>query len=155
LPHLLPLVTDSGKHGASGVHPSHFQRKIKHMRFLIVDDFDTMIKITKDVLNDLGYEDIITARNGEQAYQILTKEKIDFIVSDWNMPVMTGIELLKKVRGNPKLAHIPFLMVTAESEKDHIVEAIQAKVDQYILKPFNQEMLAQKIGFILHKKVKP
>ncbi|MFZ5773695.1 MAG: response regulator, partial [Thermodesulfobacteriota bacterium] len=96
-----------------------------------------------------------TARNGEQAYQILTKEKIDFIVSDWNMPVMTGIELLKKVRGNPQLAHIPFLMVTAESEKDHIVEAIQAKVDQYILKPFNQEMLAQKIGFILHKKVKP
>ncbi|MBU0910324.1 MAG: response regulator [Proteobacteria bacterium] len=122
------------------------------MRFLVVDDFDTMIKITKNVLDDLGYQDIITARNGEQAYQILTKEKIDFIISDWNMPVMTGIELLKKVRGNPKLAHIPFLMVTAESEKDHIVEAIQAKVDQYILKPFNQEMLAQKIGFILHNK---
>jgi len=124
------------------------------MKFLIVDDFDTMIKIIKNVLNDLGYEDVITARNGEQAYQILTKEKIDFIISDWNMPVMTGIELLKKVKGTPKLAHIPFLMVTAESEKDHIVEAIQAKVDQYIIKPFNQEMLAEKIGFALHKKEK-
>jgi two-component system chemotaxis response regulator CheY len=124
------------------------------MKFLVVDDFDTMIKIIKNVLGDLGHEDVITARNGEQAYQILSKEKIDFIISDWNMPVMTGIELLKKVKGNPKLAHIPFLMVTAESEKDHIVEAIQAKVDQYIIKPFNQEMLAQKISFALHKKEK-
>lgn len=124
------------------------------MKFLVVDDFDTMIKIIKNVLGDLGHEDVITARNGEQAYQILSKEKIDFIISDWNMPVMTGIELLKKVKGNPKLAHIPFLMVTAESEKDHIVEAIQAKVDQYIIKPFNQEMLGQKISFALHKKEK-
>ncbi|MCJ7601241.1 MAG: response regulator [Desulfobulbaceae bacterium] len=122
------------------------------MRFLVVDDLDTMIRIIKNTLGDLGYEDIITARNGEQAYHILTKEKIDFIISDWNMPVMTGIELLKKVKGTPKLAHIPFLMMTAEAEKDHIVEAIQAKVDQYIIKPFNQEMLAKKIGFALHKK---
>lgn len=124
------------------------------MRFLVVDDFDTMIRIIKNVLGELGYEDVITARNGEQAYQILSKEKIDFIISDWNMPVMTGIELLKKVKANSELAHIPFLMVTAEAEKEHIVEAIQAKVDQYIIKPFNQEMLAQKIGFALHKKEK-
>lgn len=122
------------------------------MRFLVVDDFDTMIRIIKNVLGELGYEDVVTARNGEQAYQILCKEKIDFIISDWNMPVMTGIELLKKVKGTPELAKIPFLMVTAEAEKDHIVEAIQAKVDQYIIKPFNQAMLAQKIGFALHKK---
>jgi two-component system chemotaxis response regulator CheY len=123
------------------------------MKFLVVDDFDTMIRIIKNVLGELGYEDVITARNGEQAYQILTKEKIDFIISDWNMPVMTGIELLKKVKGTPALANIPFLMVTAEAEKANIVEAIQAKVDQYIIKPFNQEMLAQKINFALHKKV--
>ena len=122
------------------------------MRILVVDDFDTMIRIIKNVLNDLGYNNIITARNGEQAYQILTKEKIDFIISDWNMPVMTGIELLKKVKGDPKLAHIPFLMVTAEAEKEHIVEAIQAKVDQYIIKPFNSVMLAEKINFAMHKK---
>lgn len=124
------------------------------MRFLVVDDFDTMIRIIKNVLGELGYEDVITARNGEQAYQILGKEKIDFIISDWNMPVMTGIELLKKVKGTPELAHIPFLMVTAEAEKEHIVEAIQAKVDQYIIKPFTQEMLAQKINFALHKREK-
>ncbi len=122
------------------------------MRILIVDDFDTMIRIIKNVLNELGYNNIITARNGEQAYQIVSKEKIDFIISDWNMPVMTGIELLKKVKGDPALAHIPFLMVTAEAEKEHIVEAIQAKVDQYIIKPFNSVMLAEKINFALHKK---
>jgi len=124
------------------------------MRFLVVDDFDTMIRIIKNVLGELGYDDVVTARNGEQAFQILTKEKIDFIISDWNMPVMTGIELLKKVKGTPELAKISFLMVTAEAEKEHIVEAIQAKVDQYIIKPFNQEMLAQKISFALHKKEK-
>lgn len=122
------------------------------MRFLVVDDFDTMVRIIKNVLSELGHDDVVTARNGEQAYQILTKDKIDFIISDWNMPVMTGIELLKKVKSTPEMANIPFLMVTAEAEKDNIVEAIQAKVDQYILKPFNQEMLAQKIAFALHKK---
>lgn len=123
-----------------------------NMRILVVDDFDTMIRIIKNVLSDLGYENIITARNGEQAYQILNKDKIDFIISDWNMPVMTGIELLKKVKGNPALAHIPFLMVTAEAEKEHIVEAIQAKVDQYIIKPFTAATLGEKINFALHKK---
>ena len=123
-----------------------------NMRILVVDDFDTMIRIIKNVLGDLGYDNVITARNGEQAFQIISKEKIDFIISDWNMPVMTGIELLKKVKGDPALAHIPFLMVTAEAEKEHIVEAIQAKVDQYIIKPFNSVMLAEKINFALHKK---
>jgi two-component system chemotaxis response regulator CheY len=122
------------------------------MRFLVVDDFDTMIRIIKNVLGELGHEDVTTARNGEQAYQILTKEKIDFIISDWNMPIMTGIELLKKVKSTPDMKHIPFLMVTAEAEKEHIVEAIQAKVDQYIIKPFTQDMLAQKINQALHKK---
>jgi len=122
------------------------------MRFLVVDDFDTMVRIIKNVLGELGHNDVVTARNGEQAYQILTKNKIDFIISDWNMPVMTGIELLKKVKATPAMANIPFLMVTAEAEKDNIVEAIQAKVDQYILKPFNPEMLAQKIACALHKK---
>lgn len=122
------------------------------MRILVVDDFDTMIRIIKNVLNDLGYENVITARNGEQACQILGHEKIDFIISDWNMPVMTGIELLKKVKGTPEWAHIPFLMVTAEAEKEHIVEAIQAKVDQYIIKPFTSDMLREKINFALHKK---
>lgn len=122
------------------------------MRILVVDDFDTMIRIIKNILNDLGYNNVITARNGEQACQILGKDKIDFIISDWNMPVMTGIELLKKVKGSPEWSHIPFLMVTAEAEKEHIVEAIQAKVDQYIIKPFTPGMLVEKINFALHKK---
>ncbi len=122
------------------------------MRILVVDDFDTMIRIIKNVLSELGYDNIITARNGEQAFQILSKEKIDFIISDWNMPVMTGIELLKKVKGTPGMDHIPFLMVTAEAEKEHIVEAIQAKVDQYIIKPFTAATLSEKIKFALHKK---
>ena len=122
------------------------------MRFLLVDDFDTMIRIMKNILNDLGFNNVTTARNGEQACQILAREKIDFIISDWNMPVMTGIELLKKVKGSPEWSHIPFLMVTAEAEKDHIVEAIQNKVDQYIIKPFTPGMLAEKIKCALHKK---
>lgn len=122
------------------------------MRILVVDDFDTMIRIIKNILNDLGYNNVITARNGEQACQILAKEKINFIISDWNMPVMNGIELLKKVKGSKEWSHIPFLMVTAEAEKEHIVEAIQAKVDQYIIKPFTPEMLVEKINFALHKK---
>ncbi len=122
------------------------------IKFLVVDDFDTMIRIIKNVLNELGYDDVATARHGEQACEVLSHQKIDFIISDWNMPVMTGIELLKRVKGNPEWAHIPFLMVTAEAEKEHIIEAIQAKVDQYIIKPFTAAMLAEKINFALRKK---
>jgi two-component system chemotaxis response regulator CheY len=121
-------------------------------KFLVVDDLDTMLRILRNLLMELGYDNIVTARNGEQACQILSREKIDFIVSDWNMPVMSGIELLKKVRSTPEWSHIPFLMVTAESEKSHIVEAIQAKVDQYILKPFTSIMLRDKINLALRKK---
>ncbi len=119
------------------------------IKILVVDDFDTMVHIIRNTLNELGYEDIVTARNGAQAYEILQRERIDFIISDWNMPIMSGIELLKTVRATPGLADIPFLMVTAEAEKEHILEAIQAKVDQYIIKPFNGQMLATKIKFAL------
>ena len=113
--------------------------------FLIVDDFDTMIRIIRNILNDLGCYNIKTARDGEKAYHILKKEKVDFIISDWNMPKMTGLELLKKVRSTPEWAELPFLMVTAEAEKDNIVEAVKEKVDQYIIKPFTGDMLAEKI----------
>ena len=121
-------------------------------KFLVVDDLDTMLRILRNLLMELGYENIVTARNGEQACQILGREKIDFIISDWNMPVMTGIDFLRKVRSTPEWSHIPFLMVTAESEKSHIVEAIQAKVDQYILKPFTSIMLRDKINLALRNK---
>ena len=122
------------------------------LQFLIVDDFDTMIRIIKNILLDLGYTNIMTARHGEQAWAIITKAKIDFIISDWNMPIMNGLELLKKVKGSPEFSHIPFLMVTAEAEKEHIVDAIKAKVDQYIIKPFTSEMLAEKIQFALKNR---
>ena len=126
---------------------------MKDIRILVVDDFDTMIRIIKNILNDLGYENIVSARNGAQACQILAREKIDFIISDWNMPIMSGIELLRTVRATPQWANIPFLMITAEAEKEHILEAIQAKVDQYIIKPFNGVMLAAKIKFALNRNV--
>jgi len=125
---------------------------MKAIRILVVDDFDTMIRIIKGILTDIGYTNVVTARNGEQACLILEKGKIDFIISDWNMPRMTGLELLKKVRATPEWAHIPFLLVTAEADKEHIVEAIQSGVDQYIIKPFKQEALAQKISSALQKR---
>lgn len=121
-------------------------------RILLVDDFDTMVKIIKSLLNEIGYTNIVTARNGEQACLILEQGKIDFIISDWNMPRMTGLELLQKVRATPNWAHIPFLMVTAEAEHRHIAEAIESGVDQYIIKPFKQEKLAQKIRLALAKR---
>jgi len=121
-------------------------------RILIVDDFDTMIRIIKNLLNDIGFTNVVTARNGEQACLVLEQEKIGFIISDWNMPRMTGLELLKKVRSTPGWSHIPFLMVTAEAEKGHISEAIENGVDQYIIKPFKQEKLAQKIKSAMQKR---
>ena len=121
------------------------------IRILIVDDFDTMQKIIRNILIDLGYTNLVFATDGERASKILSDEKIDLIISDWNMPRMTGVELLKYVRKTPSLAKIPFIMVTAEGEKEHILEAIQAKVDQYIIKPFTPRMLAKKINGVLEK----
>ena len=118
---------------------------MKKIKILLVDDFDTMIKIIRNILDELGYRFIITANNGVDAWHILNQEKIDFIISDWNMPQMTGLELLKKVRNSPELSHIPFLMVIAEAEKRHILDAVEAKVNQYIIKPFTAEMLRKKI----------
>ncbi|MCK5227627.1 MAG: response regulator [Desulfobulbaceae bacterium] len=124
------------------------------MKILVVDDFDTMHKIIRDILIELGYEDILQAYNGEGALYHLNREKIDLIISDWNMPKMTGLELLKAVRTNPELADTPFIMVTAEAEKDNIAEAIKADVDQYVIKPFNAKMLIEKIKFALRKRKK-
>lgn len=118
---------------------------MKNFKILLVDDFDTMIRIIRNILHDLGYHNIVTAINGEKACGILKKQRIDFIISDWNMPKMTGLELLNKVRETPEWANIPFLMVTAEAEQTKIMEAIKAQVSQYIIKPFTHEMLKEKI----------
>ena len=123
---------------------------MKDCKILVVDDFDTMQKIIRNILLEQGYSDIVYARNGKLALEALQKEKIDLIISDWNMPTMNGLELLKAVRESPELRHLPFIMVTAEAEQAHINVAIKAKVDAYILKPFSGEKLAEKIEAAFH-----
>ena len=118
------------------------------MRVLVVDDFSTMRKIIKNILRQLGFNNIVEADDGSTAWEILNKDNIDFIVSDWNMPIMSGIELLRKVRASEEYADIPFLMVTAEAQQENIIEAVQAKVSNYIVKPFTPETLGQKIDKI-------
>lgn len=126
-----------------------FNFKIK---VLVVDDFPTMRRIVKNLLKQLGFENIEEAENGEDAYRKLKSGDFGLVVSDWNMPVMEGIELLKKVRSDPQLKDIPFLMVTAEAEKEKVIEAIKAGVDNYIVKPFTGEVLKEKLEKIAQKK---
>ena len=118
-------------------------------RVLVVDDFATMRRIVKNILTQLGYKDIIEADDGTTAQEILNQEKIDLIISDWNMPKMTGLELLKYVRSTPDLADIPFIMVTAEAQQDNIILAVKAKVSQYIVKPFTADTLGEKIDKVM------
>ena len=119
-----------------------------NMRVLIVDDFSTMRRIIKNILRQLGFNNIIEADDGTAAWEILSKDQIDFIISEWNMPQMTGIELLRKVRASEEFGDLPFLMVTAEAQQENIIEAVQAKVSNYIVKPFTAETLGQKINKI-------
>ena len=117
-----------------------------NMRFLVVDDFATMRRIIKNILLQLGFKNIIEADDGTTAWEILEKgEPVDLIISDWNMPKMTGIELLKKVRADDRFKDLPFLMVTAEAQKENIVEAVKYRVSQYIVKPFTPETLKEKL----------
>ncbi len=115
------------------------------MKILIVDDFATMRRIVKNILKQLGYTNFVEAQDGKEALKILKSQHIDFIVSDWNMPNMSGLELLKAVRADEALKDIPFLMVTAEALKENIVEAVKAGVSNYIVKPFTAETLSKKI----------
>lgn len=115
------------------------------MKILVVDDFATMRRIVKNILTQLGYKNIIEADDGSTALNVLKSEKIDLVISDWNMPKMTGLDLLKAVRGDSSLADTPFIMVTAEAQQDNIILAVKAKVSQYIVKPFTAETLAEKL----------
>ncbi|WP_353683459.1 chemotaxis response regulator CheY [Thermodesulfovibrio sp. 3907-1M] len=126
-----------------------FNFKIK---VLVVDDFPTMRRIIKNLLKQLGFENIEEAENGEDALRKLKSGDYGLVVSDWNMPVMEGIELLKHIRSDPQLKDIPFLMVTAEAEKERVIEAIKAGVDNYIVKPFTGEVLKEKLEKIAQKK---
>ena len=120
------------------------------VKVLVVDDFATMRRIVKGVLKQLGFNDIIEAEDGDLALKELKKEKVGLIVSDWNMPNMTGLDLLKAVRGDDKLKSIPFLMVTAEGQKENVVQAVQAGVSNYIVKPFTPETFNAKLEKIFN-----
>ena len=121
----------------------------KNLTVLIVDDFITMRRIVRKILRDLDFEDIVEAEDGSAAMEVLQKTSVDLIISDWNMPKMTGLELLKQVRSTENLKDIPFLMLTAEAQKENIVEAIKAKVSNYIVKPFTAAGLQEKLAKIL------
>ncbi|MDH5407596.1 MAG: chemotaxis response regulator CheY [Gammaproteobacteria bacterium] len=122
-----------------------------NMKILVVDDFSTMRRIIKNLLNDLGFANISEADDGNTALPVLQKGGFDFLVTDWNMPGMTGIELLKAVRADDKLNTLPVLMVTAEQKREQIVEAAEAGVNGYIVKPFTAQTLKEKIDKIFER----
>ena len=124
----------------------------KDMTVLVVDDFATMRRIIRNILRDLEFKKILEAEDGTAAVDILKTQKVDLIISDWNMPKMTGLELLKWVRSNEDTKDIPFLMVTAEAQKENVIEAIKAKVSNYIVKPFTAQTLAEKLEKIIPKE---
>lgn len=123
------------------------------LKVLVVDDMSTMRRIVKNVLKQIGFTDMVEAENGQDALNKLKAgdNGIGFIVSDWNMPVMQGIDLLRAVRADPELKHLPFLMVTAEAQKENIIEAVQAGVSNYVVKPFTAEALQGKLEKIFAK----
>ncbi|NEX20133.1 chemotaxis protein CheY [Thiorhodococcus mannitoliphagus] len=121
------------------------------MKILIVDDFSTMRRIIKNLLRELGFNNTNEADDGSTALPMLKNGGFDFLVTDWNMPNMEGIELLKAVRADPMLKSLPVLMVTAEAKRDQIVEAAQAGVNGYIVKPFTAETLKEKIDKIFER----
>lgn len=129
-------------------------------RFLVVDDMPTMRELVKTHLRSMGYKNIVEAEDGDEALgQVVLgyqkNENIDFIVSDWNMPKMSGLDFLKQIRASEKFSHLPFLLLTSESEKDQVTEAILSGVNQYIVKPFAPKAFEEKIKSIwirLNKK---
>ncbi|MEQ1627032.1 MAG: chemotaxis response regulator CheY [Nitrospira sp.] len=122
-----------------------------NMKILVVDDMSTMRRIVKNILKQLGFSNMEEAENGQEALQKLKADTYGFVVSDWNMPVMPGIEMLRAIRADEKLKHIPVLMVTAEAQKENLIEAIQAGVNSYVVKPFTAETMQEKINKIFNK----
>ncbi len=121
------------------------------MKIMVVDDFSTMRRIVKNVLKQLGFENIEEAEDGAQAFAKLKTGGFGFMVSDWNMPNMDGLDLLKAVRKDPDLKSLPILMVTAEAEKHKVVTAIQAGVNNYVVKPFTVEVFKEKMDRVFEK----
>jgi two-component system chemotaxis response regulator CheY len=117
----------------------------KNMRILVVDDFQTMRRIIMNLLKQLGFNNVTEADDGTTAWERLQAETVDMVISDWNMPKMTGIDLLKKVRSNERTKAMPFIMVTAEGKRENVIIAVQAGVSNYIVKPFNAATLKEKL----------
>ncbi len=115
------------------------------MKILVVDDFSTMRRILKNILKQLGFKNIIEADDGTTALDEMKKNKFDLIISDWNMPKMTGIDFLREIRGSDEYKEIPFLMVTAEAQKQNVIEAVKAGVSNYVVKPFTAEQISDKL----------
>lgn len=118
---------------------------IENTRFLVVDDFSTMRRIVRNLLKELGFVNVQEAEDGVDALAKLRADTFDFVVSDWNMPNMTGIELLREIRADAKLKHLPVLMVTAEAKKENIIMAAQAGASGYVVKPFTAATLDEKL----------
>jgi len=119
------------------------------VRLLVVDDSSTMRRIIKNSLKAIGYDDVVDAENGQGALARLESEKVDLVITDWNMPVMNGLELVIAMRASPTLKQMPILMVTTVAEKEEILKAMQAGVSNYVVKPFDAATLKKKIDQIL------
>ena len=120
------------------------------LKFLIVDDSVTMRRIVANSLKNIGYSDFVEAGEGKEAIEkLVADDKINFIITDWNMPGVSGLDLVKSLRSNAKFANLPILMVSTRGVKDDIIEALQAKVSNYIVKPFTPHVLKEKIEQIL------
>ncbi len=119
-----------------------------NMKILIVDDFSTMRRIVRNILKQLSFNNLDEAEDGDVALEKLKNGNYDFVITDWNMPNMTGLDLLKAIRSDGRLMNIPVLLITAEAEKENVVLAAQAGVNDYIVKPFTGEVLQQKINRI-------
>ncbi len=120
-----------------------------NMKILVVDDMSTMRRIVKNILKQLGFNNLEEAENGQEALKKLKADTYGFVVSDWNMPIMMGIDMLRAIRADEKLKTIPVLMVTAEAQKENLMEAVQAGVSNYVVKPFTAETMQEKINQIL------
>jgi len=121
------------------------------MKILVVDDFATMRRIIKNVLKQIGFNNILEAEDGTVALGILKENKVDLIISDWNMPKMNGLDLLKTVRKDESIKAVPFVMVTAEAQKENVLQAVQAGVNNYIVKPFTADAVGEKLKQIFEK----
>ncbi|HAG53305.1 MAG TPA: hypothetical protein DCL21_05925 [Alphaproteobacteria bacterium] len=117
----------------------------KNMRILVVDDFHTMRRIVINLLKQLGFSNVVEAGDGKEALEKVHSDKIDLVVSDWNMPNMTGIEFLKELRADERYKSLPFIMVTAEGKKENVIAAVHAGVSNYVVKPFNAATLKEKL----------